>query len=72
MRAIAFLWLLIISTNIFSQGIVQPSLKTSNANPSESYVSFAGDGAWCWFSDPRAVYYESRGYHLMGKAGVIS
>lgn len=24
----------------------------------EAYQSFTPDGAWCWFSDPRAVYYE--------------
>jgi len=60
MRAITFLWLLIISTNIFSQDIVQPPFKTSNAGPSEKYMSFAGDGSWCWFSDPRACYYEGR------------
>ena len=24
----------------------------------ESYRSFTRDGAWCWFSDPRAIYYE--------------
>ena len=22
--------------------------------------TFAEDGAWCWFSDPRAVYYEGQ------------
>ncbi|MGK9370087.1 glycoside hydrolase family 88 protein [Melioribacter sp. Ez-97] len=27
-------------------------------NHSESYQSLTFDGAWCWFSDPRAVYYE--------------
>lgn len=26
----------------------------------ESYRSFTDDGAWCWFSDPRAVYYQGR------------
>jgi hypothetical protein len=24
----------------------------------ESHLSFTSDGAWCWFSDPRAVYHE--------------
>lgn len=24
----------------------------------EAYKSFTEDGAWCWFSDPRAIYYE--------------
>ncbi len=26
----------------------------------ESYRSFTRDGAWCWFSDPRAIYYEGK------------
>lgn len=26
--------------------------------PGEAYRSFTNDGAWCWFSDPRAVYFE--------------
>lgn len=24
----------------------------------EDHLSFSDDGAWCWFSDPRAVYYQ--------------
>jgi hypothetical protein len=28
--------------------------------PGESYPSFTEDGAWCWFSDPRAVYFEGK------------
>ena len=24
------------------------------------YADFAADGAWCWFSDPRAVYAQGR------------
>lgn len=27
---------------------------------SETYQSFTFDGAWCWFSDPRAIYYEGK------------
>jgi hypothetical protein len=26
--------------------------------PGEAYRSFTGDGAWCWFSDPRAIFYS--------------
>lgn len=29
-----------------------------NAPSSESYTSMTFNGAWCWFSDPRAVYFE--------------
>ena len=25
-----------------------------------SYRSFTDDGAWCWFSDPRGIYYEGK------------
>lgn len=35
----------------------------------ESYLSFADDGAWCWFSDPRAIYFE--GKHKRTYAGWI-
>ena len=31
---------------------------TNIATPGESYLSFTTDGAWCWFSDPRAIYYD--------------
>lgn len=35
------------------------SCKTTPPTQSETSVStLAKDGAWCWFSDPRAVYYE--------------
>ena len=26
----------------------------------ENYLSFTEDGAWCWFSDPRALYFEGK------------
>lgn len=28
------------------------------AQRAEEYVSLTDDGAWCWFSDPRSVYYS--------------
>ncbi len=33
-------------------------LISANAQRSEDYQTVAEDGAWCWFSDPRAVYFE--------------
>ena len=34
---------------------------TKNAVPKgESYLSFTGNGAWCWFSDPRAIYFKGQ------------
>jgi rhamnogalacturonyl hydrolase YesR len=35
----------------------------------ESYKSFTFDGAWCWFTDPRAVYFE--GKHQRTYAGWV-
>ena len=33
----------------------------------ESYPDFTGDGAWCWFSDPRAIYlHDEQGALLSG------
>ena len=28
----------------------------------ETHAEFTADGAWCWFSDPRAVYHDGRVY----------
>ena len=35
---------------------------TSDVPPAESYRSFTQDGAWCWFSDPRAIHYNGKTY----------
>lgn len=34
--------------------------ETKGELPGESYLSFAQDGAWCWFSDPRAIHYKGQ------------
>ncbi len=47
-----------------------PSSFTNTAAPtSETYRSFTFNGAWCWFSDPRAVYFERK--HKRTYAGWI-
>jgi len=33
-----------------------------NAQRAEDYITISPDGAWCWFSDPRAVSYDGRLY----------
>lgn len=34
-------------------------LAGENTQPTAGeYISFTENGAWCWFSDPRAIYYE--------------
>ncbi|MEB8344736.1 glycoside hydrolase family 88 protein [Flavobacteriaceae bacterium KMM 6898] len=32
----------------------------TDAQDSEAYRSFTFNGSWCWFSDPRAVYFEGK------------
>lgn len=53
-RSFPFLVLLILG----SCSSHQPD--DSKIAPGESFMSFTDDGAWCWFSDPRAVYYEGK------------
>ncbi|NND34884.1 MAG: hypothetical protein HKN76_20020 [Saprospiraceae bacterium] len=51
--------LLLTSWVITSCGItVEESEPKQPLVPAESYESLSSDGAWCWFSDPRAVYYK--------------
>ncbi len=37
---------------------VKTKTLVNKGNNSETFQSFTFDGAWCWFSDPRAVYHE--------------
>jgi len=62
---------LLISSNLFaiSQYAKQKPVKQTGQN-SETYQSVTFDGAWCWFSDPRAVYYE--GAHKRTYTGWIN
>jgi hypothetical protein len=49
-----FVYLFILGNIFFGcQEKAEPS-----APKGESYESFTDDGAWCWFSDPRAIFYE--------------
>lgn len=52
-----------------SQDLSNTTLNKEAGNHSETYRSFTFDGAWCWFSDPRAVYYE--GKHKRTYAGWV-
>ncbi len=42
----------------FAQSPTKASFTATEAPSSEAYRSFTFNGAWCWFSDPRAVYHE--------------
>jgi hypothetical protein len=43
---------------LLAQQQARHTVERNNTPTSESYQSFTFNGAWCWFSDPRAVYYE--------------
>ena len=53
--------LLLISKSLYSQ---QPAIGGSH------YKTFTEDGAWCWFSDPRAVFHK--GEHERTYVGSVS
>lgn len=52
------LFLVFLSAYTFSQDFVKQKFSMKGALSSETFQSVTFNGAWCWFSDPRAVYYE--------------
>lgn len=48
----------LLSIPALSQKMVRSTMEKGTGINAENYPSFTFDGAWCWFSDPRAVYYE--------------
>jgi len=50
----------LVGFSTFGQMAKTKIISNLNAKSSENYQSFAFDGSWCWFSDPRAVYYEGQ------------
>ncbi len=54
---VLFFWGALLAT----QGFSAPNeAKPLTETPAENFASVCEDGAWCWFSDPRAVYYEGK------------
>ncbi|MGD1892758.1 MAG: BNR-4 repeat-containing protein [Cyclobacteriaceae bacterium] len=45
------------------------SAETASKDSISGFASFTEDGAWCWFSDPRALFYQ--GEHARTYAGWI-
>ncbi len=58
-----------LSINSYAQDIAKTRTAKEGGKDAETYPSFTFDGAWCWFSDPRAVYFE--GLHKRTYAGWI-
>ena len=38
----------------------QPQVKEDSVENNKQQLTFTEDGAWCWFSDPRAVYHQGK------------
>ncbi len=60
MRYWILLPLLFLAINVNGQDIAKVKHDKNAGVDAEIYSSFTFDGAWCWFSDPRAVYYEGK------------
>ncbi len=60
---------LIFGNQGLTQDFARFRYQRSEVLPAEAYRSMTHDGAWCWFSEPRAVYYE--GEHKRTYAGWI-
>ena len=61
--------LFLFSGSLSAQKFVKTNTDKETGTHSEAYRSFTFNGAWCWFSDPRAVYYE--GNHKRTYSGWI-
>lgn len=62
-----FLILLFLGlTNLYAQ---HEASEKNDGFPSENYTNLTFNGAWCWFSDPRAIYYE--GIHKRTYSGWV-
>ena len=55
------LFLVLPVLTAFSQLKTVPAkINKTTGRHSESFKSFTFNGSWCWFTDPRAVYYEGK------------
>jgi rhamnogalacturonyl hydrolase YesR len=59
----------LLNTIIFSLVLLIGSSIYTYSQRAEDYMQFTSDGAWCWFSDPRAVYHK--GEHERMYAGWV-
>jgi hypothetical protein len=45
---------------VFALGSCRDKAQRRAVPAGEEYLSFTNNGAWCWFSDPRAVYHHGK------------
>jgi len=60
LRLISKFWLFFGAYMIFTISACNGQLKNLSIPKGEDYKSFTSNGAWCWFSDPRAIYFKGR------------
>ena len=65
LKVMPFLYVYIASTVSVCSG----QSKNKSVPKGEAYLSFTVNGAWCWFSDPRAIYFK--GQHRRTYAGWV-
>ena len=54
------LFSVIIGQTTGAQEFAKSEIINKDAPPSAAYQSVTFNGAWCWFSDPRAVFFEGK------------
>jgi len=64
-RKAGFFMILLIISFVFIQITGAQTLKKDMVTGdgelrAKNYLTISKDGAWCWFSDPRAVYFKGR------------
>ncbi|MCW3107221.1 MAG: glucosyl hydrolase family protein [Segetibacter sp.] len=64
-KVMPFLCVYIAST----RSVCSALSKNKSVPKGEAYLSFTVNGAWCWFSDPRAIYFK--GQHRRTYAGWV-
>ena len=50
----------LIGFSIFGSSLTVSAQGTQNPPYAEDYQIITSDGAWCWFSDPRAIYVDNK------------
>ncbi|GAB4429180.1 MAG: hypothetical protein OHK0039_47780 [Bacteroidia bacterium] len=68
-RSFAWFAALLCAASLAVRPAVAQVPDPATGQDAETYRTLAFDGAWCWFSDPRAVYHEGR--HRRTYAGWI-
>jgi hypothetical protein len=70
MKVVFYILFVATAIPLFGQNIATTIEKKDRHRSSDQFQTITTDGAWCWFSDPRAVYHE--GKHKRTYAGWVN